>query len=422
MTATNNIILESIVQRFLNSPKSLNYGAGKMAIRWKTTRQIIEKARSIAREKLKANTPTIVQKEQSVIKNTSVDFTKNQHKLEAVTYNEPKDVEEIQNIFKLDLSKFEIQRYWSSFNGSSWKVTVDVKRIKDDDSVEAQASILLDSIKKYSPKVSPITYKKINGEKYLLELSTAELHIGKLAHEDETGEDYDIKIAEKRFKDSISSLLSRINLDNVEKILFVVGNDFINVDNYNSTTTAGTPQSTDSRFHKMINAAKRIVINTVDSLIDIAPVDIVIVTGNHDKQTTFLLGHIIEAFYYNNPNVSVNNEPTQRKYYKYKSNSIQLTHGNEEKHQDLGLIFATEKPTLWASTKYRFCQLGHFHKNKTINYVSVDEHQGFQIQVLPSLSGTDSWHNSKGYMSKKQNKAFLFSEKDGLIAEYTYTN
>jgi len=53
--------------------------------------------------------------------------------------------------------------------------------------------------------------------------------------------------------------------------------------------------------------------------------------------------------------------------------------------------------------------------------LSVDEHQGFQVQILPSLSATDSWHASRGYNSKKQNKAFLFDPSEGLVAEYTYT-
>ena len=74
-----------------------------------------------------------------------------------------------------------------------------------------------------------------------------------------------------------------------------------------------------------------------------------------------------------------------------------------------------------AATKFREVQLGHFHKNKKINYVSVDDFQGFQIQILPSLSGTDFWHNSKGYNSLKQAKAFLYSKTEGRVAEFTHT-
>ena len=117
----------------------------------------------------------------------------------------------------------------------------------------------------------------------------------------------------------------------------------------------------------------------------------------------------------------IDNAPKLRKYYQFGKNSFQFTHGNEEKHEALGLIFATEQPRLWADTKYRFAQLGHFHKNKKINYLSVDEHQGFQVQVLPSLSGTDFWHKSKGYNSLKQAKSFMFDAYKGVIGEFTIT-
>ena len=144
-------------------------------------------------------------------------------------------------------------------------------------------------------------------------------------------------------------------------------------------------------------------------------------SGNHDTETMFMIGEMLDAYYHNNEKVNVDNSPKQRKYYKYGVNGFQYTHGNEEKHNELGLIFATEEPVLWASTKFRICKLGHFHKNKKVEYLSVDEHQGFQVQILPSLSGSDAWHKSKGYMAKKQAKGFLYDKDKGQIGEFTYS-
>jgi hypothetical protein len=97
------------------------------------------------------------------------------------------------------------------------------------------------------------------------------------------------------------------------------------------------------------------------------------------------------------------------------------THGDKEKHGELGLIFATEMPKLWADTKYRFCKLGHLHKAKKTEYVSLEAHNGFQIEILPSLSGTDEWHYSKGFLSNKQAKGYLYHKQKGEIASYTYS-
>lgn len=301
-----------------------------------------------------------------------------------------------------------------------FRVKAKLKRRSLDSDLQKQKELIIKEMQAHSPTYKKIDYKKTD-RGCLLEVALFDVHFGKLAHKNESGEDFDLKIAEKRFKTAVQELLSRVNLDMVEKILLPVGNDLIHVDNIINTTFNGTPQDSDTRFHKIFTTVKKVLIETIDMLSTIAPVDILVVPGNHDTTVTFLLGEVLDAWYSSNPNVWVNNSPKLRKYYKFGKNGFQFTHGDREKHIDLGLIFATEEPKLWASTKYRFCQLGHFHKQKKTNYVSVDTHQGFQIQIIPSLSGSDAWHTGKGYNSLKQAKAFLLDPEEGLIAEYTYT-
>jgi hypothetical protein len=216
-------------------------------------------------------------------------------------------------------------------------------------------------------------------------------------------------------------MLSRINRNQIERILFPIGNDLVHVDNEELTTTAGTPQDCDSRFPKMVKVTKDLLIGTITDLSRIAKVDVLTVKGNHDATITLLLAEIIDAFFHNSPNVSVDGSPKWRKYYQYYDNSFMYTHGDKEKHGELGLLFASEMPKLWADTKHRFVKLGHFHKSKRIDYMTTDTYSGFQVQVLPSLSGTDEWHYSKGYIGNKQAKAFLYHPTKGEIAQFTYT-
>lgn len=302
-----------------------------------------------------------------------------------------------------------------------FQVKAKLARRKLDTDLGKQKAALLKELKAYAPKVTALPRKVSKGSGKLLEIAIFDPHFGKLAWREETDEDYDLKIAESRVKKAVSDLLTRVNLDNVEKILLPIGNDLINIDNRHNTTFAGTPQDSDCRYMKIIKMVKRILIEMIDELSTIAPVDVIIVPGNHDTTSCFMIGEILDAFYHSNKRVNIDNVPKLRKYYQYGLNSIQLTHGDQEKHTDLGMIFAAEQAQLWAATKFRFCQLGHFHKNKKLNFVSVDEYQGFQVQTLPSLSGTDFWHKSKGYNSLKQAKAFLFDANEGLIGEFTTT-
>jgi hypothetical protein len=315
----------------------------------------------------------------------------------------------------------------SAFNEEGTKAMYSVsaqleRRILDKDLRKQKEELFQEVLTSVRTKGMLELQKTYKGGEALLEICIPDLHLGKMSWSDETGEDYDLKIATQRYKDAVSDLVSKVPRDMIDRILLPIGNDMINIDSRKNQTTAGTPQDTDSRFKKLLLVAKDLLIEVVDGLSEIAPVDVVVVSGNHDYDTMFTLGMVLEAFYHNNPNVFIDNKPTQRKYYQYHSTGIMFTHGNEEKHGDLGLIFATENTPLWAATNYREVQLGHLHKNKKVQFVSVDEFQGFQLQIIPSLSGTDFWHNSKGYMSLKQAKAFLYDKEDGRIGEFYIYN
>lgn len=350
------------------------------------------------------------------------------------TYQEVKSLDDLIAACSIDtdiwkIEDWECKRYnsWIKkdgdiYNEPRYSVSAKLKRKTLGNNSEKQVKVLLEELKAALSEVHTPTKIEYNSEGgLLLELSSPDLHLGKLSWADESGEDYDIKIACERYKEAIYSIAGRAPLQNVERILLPIGNDMLTIDSKRNTTTAGTPQDSDSRFRKMLMVARDLLISVINNLLTIAPVDVVVVSGNHDYDSMFTIGMVLEAYYHSNPNVNIDNTPTQRKYYQFFNTGIQFTHGDEEKHNDLGLIFATENTKLWADTKYRFCQLGHFHKNKKLQYVSVDENQGFQIQIIPSLSGTDAWHNSKGYNSLKQAKGFLFAKEEGLIAEFNYT-
>src|SRR5690606_19079944 len=124
-----------------------------------------------------------------------------------------------------------------------------------------------------------------------------------------TDEDYDLKIAEKRVKEAVKDLLSRVNIATIHRILLPIGNDLINIDNRYNTTFAGTPQDSDCRYMKIIKIVKRILIEVIDELSMIAPVDVIVVPGNHDTTSSFMMGEILEAFYHKNELVNIDNAP-----------------------------------------------------------------------------------------------------------------
>lgn len=745
-----------------------------------------DKARSIARRLRKKSIQEPVEVKQESKSTESSSFKENTATGEAsLSFTTPvriKTKEDLVALGMVDLEQFNIASYeittWEGYrknksanltwtNGiidgvmvdkggmyleTLYRVSVKLQRRKLDNDLQKQKDLILAEIKTHVVKVEKYTQEK-SSDKFLLEISIFDHHFGKYAHESETGENYDLDIAEQRYKLGIREILERVDLNKIEKILFCTGGDLMHFDNINGTTTAGTMMDKDGKFHFVFSTVKKILIESIDFLSKIAPVDVVIVNGNHDCfdeetdilteqgwvrgidlkegvevatfnldknlieyqtpqsyinkpyqgemiyfskgkkdsgvdllvtsshrlmktalgtaakysdqhwgfetvmntlkntsfyfkhsvdnfnkdlefddnifrligwiasdgsisvnkkddfciyqskeenfpkirsildalgitykektrerniteiqnrpllkkskichefyfqyqklynnyknkyvlpeilkncskrqfdiflesfvdgdgsryqrhggpssymvlygikkmleqiqilcvkngirsilrvyrskdyklnvllnsqkerlsrklnfqiveytgrvwcvtvpntsliirrngvvsiqgncQTSFTLGEVLDAWYHNNNNVSINNSPKLRKYYEYGLNSILFTHGDKEPHKDLGLIFASEEPTIWSSSKFRFIQTGHFHKSKSMQLVSSDEFQGFKIQILPSLCGSDSWHYGKGYISMKQAKGFLYDKKKGLIAEFT---
>lgn len=403
------------LQKLLSHKKSKGWYANRLKVSELVVNELLKQLR--AREPLDAaEEDTIVQNlEKGTLRATKL-----------VSVN-PSTPEEIMAIHGIDPKKWKLSQFWSKQKKDKWLVSALFTAIKIQEDLPSQKQVILDEIKEYISEHKkevgkhPVATKHRSSAECLYEICLPDLHFGKLAHKEEVGEDYDIKIATARAQSAVDELLKRTNTSDIERILFPIGNDLFNVDNQISTTTAGTRQDCDTRFHKMVKTTRRVLVEIIDQLSTIAPVDIPIVVGNHDTITAFMMGEIIEAIYHNNPKIRVDNSASQRKYYQYYFNGFQFTHGNNENHKDLGLIFATEQPRLWADTKFRFCQLGHFHHEKKINYVSLDSHQGFQIEILPSLSGSDAWHNSKGYMANKSAKSFLYHQTQGEVGSFKFT-
>jgi hypothetical protein len=251
----------------------------------------------------------------------------------------------------------------------------------------------------------------------MLEVSIPDLHAGKLAWHRETGwENYDTKIAEQVFDLALAALIQRTSQHQFERVLFVVGNDLLNSDNANNTTTKGTPQDTDVRFHKTFAVVRRMVVRAAERLRMIAPVDVVMVPGNHDTLAVWHLGDSLECYFHTYPDVNIDNSPTARKYYQFGKVMLLLTHGDDGRLPDYPLVMATEQPEMFGETLHREAHTGHRHK------VQVDEYHGVKVRILPALCAPDAWHSKKTFVGNaRAAEAFVWHRDEGLVSTAIYS-
>ena len=267
------------------------------------------------------------------------------------------------------------------------------------------------------PVVDGIT-RAIPSNGLVLEVAIFDLHFGKQSWSQETlDRPYDVKIAEAMFFRALDKILERSSGFQYEKVLFVVGNDMLHSNDLESRTANGTVVDSDGRFQKAYTTARRAMIAAIDRLRSIAPVHVVVCVGNHDRFSAWTLGDSLESWYHNDPDVTIDNVPSLRKYFEWGKVGLLFTHGDEGKRQDYPLLFATEKSEMFGRTKFREIHTGHFHSTKT------EEYHGVRVRTLSSLSTADSWHASKGFKGALRTaEAFVWSKDEGLIAQYIYTD
>jgi hypothetical protein len=255
-------------------------------------------------------------------------------------------------------------------------------------------------------------------EGVLLEIAMPDLHAGKLAHTAETGRrPYDVKIAIATHDRALDALIKRSEHYPVAEIIYVVGNDLFNSDNEENTTTSGTVVSTDGRFFKTFRVVRQMVVRAITRLRQVAKVQVIVCPGNHDRQTAYHLGDSLECYFHNDPMVSVNNLPNPRKYIEFGNVLLGFCHGDEGKASDYPALMAAEQPEAWGRTKFREIHCGHFHSLK------VTEDHGIRVRLLPALTEADSWHTHQGYIGAiRQAEAFIWSKKEGLIAEVFFND
>ena len=96
-------------------------------------------------------------------------------------------------------------------------------------------------------------------------IGISDLHYGLLA-KDNLSEDYNMKIANERFNKILTDVIQR-KQDNqdIEKVILLIGNDFLNADNLQGTTSRHmTPQDQETNWYEMITSATEMMIEGIE--------------------------------------------------------------------------------------------------------------------------------------------------------------
>lgn len=246
----------------------------------------------------------------------------------------------------------------------------------------------------------------------ILILPLVDFHWNLLSTEYITGNEYNKKIAAENFRNIISDTVSRTVGRNISKIKFVIGNDLFNANGINGSTFKGTQQDNESHIFEAYTELFELITSGIEVLKKLAPVDILYVPSNHDKEVTMYFMYTLRAQYKEDPDVSVDCSPLPRKYFRHGRTLFMFTH--TIKQDAINRNIMAEASHMIDGVSDIQVMLAHLH-NETVSDGIIT------IRRLPTTSGLSAWAKDKGYVGKQIHQSFVFNDKRG-ITDILYTS
>lgn len=237
-------------------------------------------------------------------------------------------------------------------------------------------------------------------------------HFGAYAYAEETGDDYDLKIADAVHRKAIDWLVG-IAPPAREALLVNLGDMLHANDSKNMTPGHGNILDVDTRYEKVMVVAVDMMIHATYRLLEKhEKVTVWNVRGNHDPEAHFAIALAMRHHFRDNPRVSINTKPADYLYYRFDKNLIGSHHGHGAKGADLPLLMATDRAQDWGETEHRVWLCGHVHHR------SLREMSGCEVETFSTLAGKDAWHAQKGYRSKRGASMIVYHATDGEAVRY----
>lgn len=260
-----------------------------------------------------------------------------------------------------------------------------------------------DLIGRLSAKSEPVPRRKFRESPRAVEIALADLHLGMRCIAPASATNYDSDLAESLATTAVQAIVQSAERGgSIGRIVFVLGNDWLHADGVFHTTTKGTAQPEMDSWHDAFSRSCRLAISLIQSLSHTAPVDVLQVPGNHDRQSSFCLGLVADAWFRQNKNVTVEASSHPRKYWQWGNCLIGFDHGHSVKPNRLASVMANEcerfLPGSWGQSihgqrQFHLCDQHRIGSGRPI----IMEEQGVSVEFLPSIVASNEWHEINGY-------------------------
>ena len=243
----------------------------------------------------------------------------------------------------------------------------------------------------------------------------SDLHLGMHCWGEETGKNWDLKIAEEELNDASTRLLART--PDTRYACILGGGDALHADNGDNETARGKNKlDVDGRYGKVLDAACRFFVRRVDAaLLKHDHVDVRILPGNHDEHSAIALAHFLAAWYRSDTRCSVDTSPNAFWFYRYGYTFLAATHGHKARAAQLPGIMAARKPALWGASRARYAHTFHLHRGEKL----AGEAGGAVVEVHAVAIPQDAWSYEQGFLAQRKMQSIIYSPTEGETDRYT---
>lgn len=270
---------------------------------------------------------------------------------------------------------------------------------------------LSDDMPRYKPEPAP---KSVNADLLSLYVLT-DYHVGMLSWAEETGDDWDVKIAEELLVKWIGAAINCSPAADTA-VLCQLG-DFLHFDGFDAVTpTSGHLLDADSRFQKLVRVAIRALRACIDMLLKKhKKVHVVMAEGNHDLASSVWLSEMFAVVYESEPRVTVDTRPDPYYCYEFGKTSLFFHHGHKVRPAQLDSVFAAKFRDVFGRTTYSYGHCGHLHHHKS------EESRLMIIEQHQTLAAKDAYASRGGWLSKRGAKVITYHKEHGSVGEINIT-
>lgn len=245
-------------------------------------------------------------------------------------------------------------------------------------------------------------------------LNIGDAHIGMLAHEDETGANFDLKIAKAEILQAAFDLIDLA--PDCERMVINDLGDGTHYENFKAMTEAsGHAVDADGRFPKMIDAYLDIMTAIIDkALTKAATVDVIINQGNHSRTNDIWAAQHFRRLYSAIGGGRVNVLRNESVFIAYRMGStfVLIHHGDKSKPETLRNIMSCDYRKDWGESKFCYIDGGHIH------HFSAKELGGATWESFNNLAPMDRYAHDGGWRSKQAMTLVLRSRTYGQLGRH----